>query len=206
MLTADPNRRLSCDHALESDWIKTDRKELSDHSLQPALSEIKKFHAMRTLRGAVHSLRWAMSANFWDSQKGSGFTRTSFVKSESGFQDMKTAKSFKETYRLEAEINKGTFATVWKGRDQRNDSIVAVKVVKREHLKQKDDAAVLNEVSILQSLRHPNVLHIIEFFEESEFFYIPMELLEGGDVFDAIVKKNQYTEAVCLTRFTKRIY
>ena len=117
LLTVDPNRRLTCHQAINSKWITTDRKDLSDRSLNPALSEIKKFHAMRTLRGAVHSLRWAMSANFWSSEKGSGFTRTSFVKSEAGFQDMKTAKSFEETYELKNKINKGTFATVWKGRD-----------------------------------------------------------------------------------------
>ena len=198
LLTPDPNRRLTSEQALASEWINTERKELSDRSLDSALSEIRKFHALRKLKGAVHGMRWAMSADFWNSNKGSGFSRTQFAKSASGFYDMKTAKSFRENYELQSKISKGTFATVWKGIDRRTEKSIAVKAVNRANLSQKDDSAVLNEVSILQSLDHPNILRIFEFYEETDFFFIPMELVLGGDVFSAIVRKNQYTEKVCL--------
>ena len=144
---------LTSEQALASEWITTERKELSDRSLDSALSEIRKFHALRKLKGAVHGMRWAMSADFWNSNKGSGFSRTQFAKSASGFYDMKTAKSFRENYELQSKISKGTFATVWKGIDRRTEKSIAVKAVNRANLSQKDDTAVLNEVSILQSLR-----------------------------------------------------
>lgn len=99
------------------------------------------------------------------------------------------------------KLNKGSFATVWRGCNLFTQNIVAIKVVKRANLKLKDDVAVLNEVSVLQSLRHPHILPVYEFFEETDFFFIAMELLTGGDVFDCIVKKNQYTEGVGLPRF-----
>jgi len=76
----------------------------------------------------------------------------------------------------------------------------------------KDDAAVLNEVSILQSLRHPNILQVHDFFEEKEIFYIPMEYLAGGNIFGMIVQRNQFTEkdardlAECLLDATKYIH
>uniref|UniRef100_A0A7S2LV12 Protein kinase domain-containing protein n=1 Tax=Leptocylindrus danicus TaxID=163516 RepID=A0A7S2LV12_9STRA len=194
LLTTDFNRRLSAKEALNSKWIKTSGEDLSERSLDSALSEIKKFHAKQVLRGAVHGMRWAMSAAFWDSSLGGGFTRTTYSKSTAGFVDDKTAKSFRETYELQKQLNKGSFATVWRGCNLLTQKIVAIKVVKRANLKLKDDAAVLNEVSVLQSLRHAHILPVYEFFEETDFFFIAMELLTGGDVFDCIVQKNQYTE------------
>lgn len=52
----------------------------------------------------------------------------------------------------------------------------------------------MNEVAIMKSLNHPNVLKLIDFFEESPNFYLVMELMEGGDLFDRVATKMQYKE------------
>lgn len=70
----------------------------------------------------------------------------------------------------------------------------AVKIVSRKNLTKNDDAQVLNEVAILQSLKHKSIVQLIDFFEEGEKFYLVMEILEGGDVFDRIVQRSHYTE------------
>ncbi len=50
------------------------------------------------------------------------------------------------------------------------------------------------EIDILSQLDHPNVLKIIEIFDEEECIYLVLELLGGGELFDRIVEKENYSE------------
>jgi serine/threonine protein kinase len=52
----------------------------------------------------------------------------------------------------------------------------------------------MNEVAILQSLANRHVVQLLDFFEEKKYFFMVMEYMRGGDVFDRIVEKNHYTE------------
>ena len=58
-----------------------------------------------------------------------------------------------------------------------------------------DDAAIYDEVAILASLDHPYIVPLIDFFEEKDCYFIVMELMSGGDLFDRIGKKKAYSEA-----------
>ena len=106
----------------------------------------------------------------------------------------KIGKTFKDLYELQDKIRSGSFATIWRAKHRESGVVWAVKVVSRKELKPKDDAQFLQEVAILLSLRHKNIVALNDFFEEKEYFYLVMELLEGGDVFDRIVAMNHYTE------------
>jgi serine/threonine protein kinase len=46
----------------------------------------------------------------------------------------------------------------------------------------------------MNELDHPNLVKVVDFFEESDNYYIVMELMQGGDVFDRILDMNNYTE------------
>lgn len=72
---------------------------------------------------------------------------------------------------------------------------VAIKCVLRKDLPPADDAAIYDEVAILASLRHPHIVPIIDFFDEADCYFIIMELMGGGDLFDRIGKKKSYSEA-----------
>jgi len=45
------------------------------------------------------------------------------------------------------------------------------------------------EVSILKALDHRNIIHLYDFFDESKYYYLVTELMDGGELFDRIVKK-----------------
>lgn len=93
------------------------------------------------------------------------------------------------------KLNAGTFATVCRGKHRHTGERVAVKCILRKDLHIADDAAIYDEVAILSSLSHPHIAPIIDFFEEPDCFYIVMELMNGGDLFDRIGQKKTYSEA-----------
>jgi serine/threonine protein kinase len=53
---------------------------------------------------------------------------------------------------------------------------------------------IRHEYSMITSLDHPNIVKAIEFFEEEEYFYVAMERVAGGELFDRIVQKTYFTE------------
>mmetsp|Transcript_34634 Transcript_34634/g.69966 ORF Transcript_34634/g.69966 Transcript_34634/m.69966 type:complete len:781 (-) Transcript_34634:3058-5400(-) len=209
LLQVDPSVRYDASAALRSRWMSIDDEELSDSDLSGSLSQMRKFNARRKLKGAMHAVNWAVHAKFWDEEKISFSTKSTLTGSggdksaesaiegwskKSKLSGVKVGKTFKDLYVLEDKIRAGSFATIWKARHKESGHVWAVKVVKRKDLKPKDDAQFLQEVAILQSLRHKNIVALNDLFEEKDYFYLVMELLNGGDVFDRIVEKNHYTE------------
>ncbi|KAJ7409164.1 Serine/threonine-protein kinase DCLK2 [Willisornis vidua] len=57
----------------------------------------------------------------------------------------------------------------------------------KEHL-------IENEVSILRRVKHPNIIMLIEEMDTPTELYLVMELVKGGDLFDAITSSTKYTE------------
>ena len=78
--------------------------------------------------------------------------------------------------------------------DRQSRQKVAVKIIKRTNLPVEDEVALRQEVQILGSLDHPNIVKCVDFFEEEKYFYVVMECLEGGELFDRIVQKTYYNE------------
>lgn len=72
---------------------------------------------------------------------------------------------------------------------------MAIKCVLRKDLPPSDDANIFDEVAILASLRHPHVCPLLDFFDEKYCYFLVMELMAGGDLFDRIGKKSSYTES-----------
>jgi serine/threonine protein kinase len=100
-------------------------------------------------------------------------------------------KKFTEVYELGQKIHRGSAGVVMKCYSREHKTPFAVKIIKRSP---KTDEAVLQEVSIMNQLEHPNLVNVLDFFEEEDNYYIVMELMAGGDVFDRILDMNNYTE------------
>jgi calcium/calmodulin-dependent protein kinase I len=102
--------------------------------------------------------------------------------------------TFREVYQLNARLKSGSFATVCRGTHRATGRKVAIKCVLRKDLPPNDDAAIIDEVAILASLKHRYICPIIDFFEEEQCYFIIMELMSGGDLFDRIGKRKSYNE------------
>jgi len=50
------------------------------------------------------------------------------------------------------------------------------------------------ELEVQSKLKHDNVVRFFEIFDESDSFYVVMELITGGELFDRIIELRRYTE------------
>ena len=94
----------------------------------------------------------------------------------------------------EEVLGEGAFSVVRPAIDRKSGERVAVKIVDRASISASVEEDLKREISILQQLRHPNIVQLIDFFEESFSYVVVMEYVAGGELFNRIVKKAFYNE------------
>ncbi|KAF8339151.1 kinase-like domain-containing protein [Cantharellus anzutake] len=117
-----------------------------------------------------------------------------------------------EQFRLIDKMGDGAFSNVYKAIDLRTGQKVAVKVVHKfelnssqagnKHLNEKfkkkpratERANILKEVQIMRGLHHSSIVKLLLFSESEEFFFLILELMEGGELFHQIVKLTYFSE------------
>lgn len=67
-------------------------------------------------------------------------------------------------------------------------------MIDRSELAEEDEQSLRNEVAILKLLKHRNIVTCIDFYAEDKTYYLVLEYMEGGELFDRIVKKSFYNE------------
>ena len=98
-------------------------------------------------------------------------------------------------YVIKGIIGRGTFSVVKLGENKDTKEKVAIKVMQKNKIVNKDDFIRINrELDILKSLSHPNVIKIYKILEDSKKFYIIMEYCENGELFNRIVQKERLNE------------
>jgi calcium/calmodulin-dependent protein kinase I len=102
---------------------------------------------------------------------------------------------FDELYRLKGVLGVGAFSTVREGFHRSNlDNSFAIKCINRSKLSEEDEAALLDEVAILRAMKHKHIIRLYDFFNEASMYYLVMERMCGGELFDRIVAKAYYNE------------
>lgn len=77
--------------------------------------------------------------------------------------------------------------------------------------KEKDpDGSVLNkkldrEIAIMKLVQHPNVMSLFDVFESQDELYLVLELVDGGELFDYLVKQGRLKEMEALKFFQQII-
>ena len=92
-------------------------------------------------------------------------------------------------------LGEGSFAAVYRVQNRITDSIRAMKIInKSASCSAEDDKEIFNEINILRTLDHPNILKIFEFYSNKESYSIVTELCSGGELFQEIVDKGPFNE------------
>lgn len=109
-------------------------------------------------------------------------------------EDPSKYRNIKETYKIEATIGKGSFATVKKAKHRASGERFAVKVLSKKKMSDEDKAAMSTEIEILKQVDHPNIVKLVDVFEDERHLCLVMELMQGGELFDQILDKEQFSE------------
>lgn len=102
--------------------------------------------------------------------------------------------AFSTMYKLGEVLGEGGYSVVKSATSIPDKKKVAVKIVTRADLSLEDEESLRQEVQILRSLKHDNIVRAYDFFEEESYFYVILEYIDGGELFDRIVKKTFYNE------------
>ena len=81
-------------------------------------------------------------------------------------------------YKMSEKLGEGSYGIVYRALDQRDNSIVALKVLKIDSLEDGVPSTLLREISILKSLDHINVVKITDFNITSVPIYLSFEFVE----------------------------
>ena len=102
--------------------------------------------------------------------------------------------SFTTTYNLGATLGKGSFSRVVLAQHRSTAINFACKIISTDVLTSPELRALQNEINVLTSIAHPNICNLMEYFVEDHRVCMLFELCPGGELFDAIVRQDHYTE------------
>ena len=95
-------------------------------------------------------------------------------------------------YKKIKDLGSGSYGNVYKAKNLVMDNIVAIKVIEKVQENMIDDLEIKNEINILKTLSHPNIVKIYEFFDTPLYYYIVTEYCKKGELFAYIT--NKYNE------------
>ncbi|XP_028275060.1 serine/threonine-protein kinase DCLK1b isoform X2 [Parambassis ranga] len=101
--------------------------------------------------------------------------------------------SIAERYKVGRTLGDGNFAVVRECVERSTGREYALKIISKDKCRGKEHM-IQSEVSILRRVKHPNIVLLIEEMDTHGELYLVMELVKGGDLFDAITSSTKYTE------------
>ncbi|XP_068444631.1 serine/threonine-protein kinase DCLK2 isoform X2 [Clinocottus analis] len=103
------------------------------------------------------------------------------------------ASAISEKYKIGKVIGDGNFAVVKECVEWSTGKEFALKIIDKAKCSGKEHL-IENEVAVLRKVKHPNIIMLIEEVDTPSELYLVMELVKGGDLFDAITTSAKYTE------------
>ncbi|KAM4611741.1 serine/threonine-protein kinase DCLK2-like [Polymixia lowei] len=98
-----------------------------------------------------------------------------------------------EKYQVGKVIGDGNFAVVKECVERSTGQEYALKIIDKARCCGKEHL-IENEVAVLRRVRHPSIIQLIEVDDTPTQLFLVMELVKGGDLFDAITSSTKYTE------------
>ena len=108
----------------------------------------------------------------------------------------KQDRKVEDCYNFIGYLGEGGYGRVMKVETKESKQIRACKIVSKHGLKPKTLIMIRNEIELLKITDHPNIVKVFEYYEDDSCFNIIMEYLEGGELFEYIVKMGTFSEAL----------
>ena len=110
---------------------------------------------------------------------------------------MKRFDSPWEHYKEINDLGVGTYGLVKKVLLISSSIPRALKIIPKSKLiRGVNNSMVINEIEILRSLDHPNIMKIYEYYEDNKNFYIVGEYCDSGDLYSKLEKLDNFSEVI----------
>ncbi|VIO86020.1 conserved hypothetical protein [Brugia malayi] len=93
----------------------------------------------------------------------------------------------KHRFEITKKLGSGTYGKVSLAYDHKTEREVAVKLIKKSAIENKQDLVrIRREIRIMSALNHPNIIQIFEVFENRDKIILVMEYASGGELYDYV--------------------
>ncbi|OMJ85471.1 hypothetical protein SteCoe_13232 [Stentor coeruleus] len=106
----------------------------------------------------------------------------------------------RKDFEFEKSIGDGAFGKVWRVKNRSTQKMHAMKQVPKEKV-MKMLGQFRREVYIMYELSHPHIIKLYNHFEDEKFFYLIMELAEGGNLFHRLYRERCFLERTAAQYF-----
>jgi len=101
-----------------------------------------------------------------------------------------------DRYIMKDQIGSGGFSKVFRAIHRLHRNEFAIKRIHLSLLSPDAKQNIKNEVSILRSINHESIISISDIFQtDSDYFYLVMERVKGGELFNRIVENGTFSES-----------
>ena len=80
-------------------------------------------------------------------------------------------------------IDKGGFSEVFLVKNMYTNQIFALKKIDEKKLNNKEKGYVQNEINILKSIKHPNIIKLYDNYKKNDFTYLILEYCNGQSLY-----------------------
>jgi calcium-dependent protein kinase len=99
----------------------------------------------------------------------------------------------REKYRVDhSELGHGHYGVVRKCQNRQTKEYFAVKTIKKSKVGRLE--TLKREIEILKTMDHPNIIKLVDVFEDDKYLHLVTELCTGGELFDRIIEKTKSAE------------
>lgn len=85
-------------------------------------------------------------------------------------------------YQIGESVGKGAFGKVYKALNTETGDFCAIKQIEKSIISEKQLPSIIQEIKLLQTLQHVNIVKFIESYETPKYLYFALEFIEGGSL------------------------
>ncbi|NXX20938.1 KCC1G kinase, partial [Podargus strigoides] len=104
----------------------------------------------------------------------------------------KQTSNIRKTFIFMEALGSGAFSEVFLVKHRSTGKLFALKCIKKSPLTR--DSSLENEIAVLRKIKHENIVTLEDIYESTTHFYLVMQLVSGGELFDRILERGVYTE------------
>lgn len=101
-------------------------------------------------------------------------------------------------YETTKTLGTGAFGTVRLAKKKNSEVMYAIKSISKQSiLRSQMGSQVKKEISIMKSLDHPNIVQVVEVLMSTEYLYIVMDYVSGGELYAKITRGGRLSDTDC---------